>query len=197
MLSSLGLYIILQNLISVVWGSDTKIVYFGEVKIGHEILGAFITNIQIVTILVCLSFFLLTVLFLRHSKIGRNIRAVSSNIELSNILGINSDRVILCAFGIGSALISIAGILIAYDTHINPTMGFSWLLYGIVAMIISGVGSYRGLIGGALLLAITQHLVAYYIGSQWIDAVAYIFLILFLLIRPLGFSGLRLKKVEI
>jgi branched-chain amino acid transport system permease protein len=43
----------------------------------------------------------------------------------------------------------------------------------------------------------TQHLAAYYIGSQWMDAVAYIILILFLIAKPLGFSGKRLKKIEI
>jgi branched-subunit amino acid ABC-type transport system permease component len=91
----------------------------------------------------------------------------------------------------------IAGILIAFDTDMTPTMGFSWLLYGVVAMIIGGVGSTWGLLGGALLLATAQHLAAYYIGSQWMDAVAYIILILFLIWKPLGFSGKRLKKVEI
>ena len=76
-------------------------------------------------------------------------------------------------------------------------MGFNWLLYGVVAMIIGGVGSHWGLVGGALLLATAQHLAAYYIGSQWMDAVAYIILIVFLIARPLGFSGKRLKKIEI
>ena len=106
-------------------------------------------------------------------------------------------RVILWAFGIGSAMVAVAGILIAFDTDMRPTMGFNWLLYGVVAMIIGGVGSNWGLVGGALLLATAQHLAAYYIGSQWMDAVAYIILILFLIAKPLGFSGKRLKKIEI
>ncbi|MFH1320855.1 MAG: hypothetical protein ABII90_09420 [Bacteroidota bacterium] len=51
--------------------------------------------------------------------------------------------------------------------------------------------------GGALLLAAAQHLSAYYIDSKWMDAVAYVILILFLIWKPLGFSGKRLKKVEL
>jgi branched-subunit amino acid ABC-type transport system permease component len=116
---------------------------------------------------------------------------------LSNIVGISSDRVILQAFALGSALAAVAGILIAFDVDMTPTMGFKWLLYGVVAMIIGGVGSHWGLVGGALLLAASQHLAAYYIGSQWMDAVAYIILIVFLIAKPLGFSGKRLKKIEI
>ena len=130
-------------------------------------------------------------------RIGRNIQAVASNPELSNFMGISSDKVILSALVIGSSLAAVAGILIAFDTDINPTMGFNWLLYGVVAMIIGGIGSTWGLLGGALLLSSAQNLSAYFIGSQWMNAVAYILLILFLLAKPLGFSGKRLKKVEI
>jgi branched-subunit amino acid ABC-type transport system permease component len=197
MLASLGLYIVLQNVISMLWGDNTKSVRTGEIKVGHAFFGAYITDIQIITIVACVTLFTACMCFMKYSRIGRNIRAVASNPELSNVVGISSDRVILWAFAIGSALAAVAGILIAFDTDMRPTMGFSWLLYGVVAMIIGGVGSNWGLVGGALLLATAQHFAAYYIGSQWMDAVAYIILILFLIVRPLGFSGKRLKKIEI
>jgi len=197
LIASLGLYTVLQNVISLLWGDATRSVRTGEVKVGHQFLGAYITDIQIITIAVCLTLFIACVFFMKYSRIGRNIRAVASNPELSNVVGISSDRVILQVFAIGSALVAVAGILIAFDVNMTPTMGFNWLLYGVVAMIIGGIGSHWGLIGGALLLATSQHLAAYYIGSQWMDAVAYIILIAFLIVRPLGFSGKRLKKIEI
>jgi branched-subunit amino acid ABC-type transport system permease component len=197
MIASLGLYVLLQNLISMIWGNNIKSIRIGEVKVGNEFFGAYITDIQIITIIVCLTLFMTCLFFMKYTRIGRNIRAVASNLELSDIVGISSDRVILQAFGIGSALAAVAGILIAFDTDMRPTMGFSWLFYGVVAMIIGGVGSNSGLVGGALLLATAQHLAAYYIGSQWMDTVAYIILILFLIAKPLGFSGKRLKKIEI
>lgn len=194
---SLGLYVILQNLISLFWGDDTKSIRIGEVKVGNEFFGAYITDIQIIIIVVSLLLFVTTLLFLNYTKTGRRIRAVSSNEQLANIFGINSDKVILWSFGIGSGLAAIAGILVAFDTDMTPTMGFNLLLYGIVAMIIGGVGSTWGLVGGAFLLATAQHLGAYYIDSKWMEAIAYIILILFLIWKPLGFSGKRLKKVEI
>jgi len=197
LIASLGLYVILQNLISLIWGDDTKSIRTWSVKVGHNVFGAYITDVQIITIIVSLVLFAVTILFLNYSSLGKQIRAVSSNPELSNIFGISSDRVILWSFIIGSALASIAGILIALDTDMTPTMGFHVFLYAIVAMIIGGVGSYKGLIGGALLLATAQHLSAYYIDSKWMDATAYVILVLFLIWKPLGFSGKRLKKVEI
>ena len=197
LIASLGLYVILQNLISMFWGDDTKSIRTWSVKTGHNFFGAYITDVQIITIAVSVMLFVGVLLFLRFASLGKQIRAVSSNEELSNIFGISSDRVILWGFIIGSTLAAIAGILIALDTDMTPTMGFHVLLYAVVAMIIGGVGSNKGLIGGALLLATAQHLSAYYIDSKWMDATAYIILILFLIWKPLGFSGKRLKKVEI
>ena len=136
-------------------------------------------------------------LLYNYSNLGKKIRAVSENTELSSIYGISSNKVILICVGISSALSAIVGILSAMDTNLTPTMGFNLLLYGIVAMIIGGVGSFRGLLMGSLLVAVAQNLVAFYLDTKWMDAVAYIILITFLLWKPLGFSGKRLKKIEI
>lgn len=197
LIASIGLYVVLQNCISLYFGDDTKIIRTGEITVGNEIFGAYITDIQIITIFVSIALFTAVNLFLQFTSVGKSIRAVSSNPELCNIYGISSNRVILIAFGIGSALAAVAGILSAMDTNMTPTFGFNLLLYGVVVMIIGGVGSTRGLIAGALLVATAQHLAAYYIDTKWMDAVAYIILILFLIWKPLGFSGVRLRKVEI
>lgn len=197
LIASLGLYIVLQNFISLYFGDDTKVINTAEVTVGHQIFGAYITTVQIVTIVVSIVLFIAVNLFLSYSKTGKSIRAVASNSELCNIYGINSNRIILIAFGIGSALAAVAGVLSAMDTNMTPTFGFNLLLYGVVAMIIGGVGSTRGLIAGSLLVATAQHLSAYYIDTKWMDAITYIILIIFLIWKPLGFSGKQLRKVEI
>ena len=197
LIASIGLYIVLQNCISLYFGDDTKTINTAEVAVGNLIVGAYITTIQIITILVSITLFIALILFLHFTSTGKSIRAVASNPELCNIYGISSNKIILIAFGIGSALAAVAGILSAMDTNMTPTFGFNLLLYGLVAMIIGGVGSTRGLIAGSLLVATAQHLTAYYIDTKWMDAITYIILILFLIWKPLGFSGKLLKKVEI
>lgn len=197
LIASLGVYVVLQNIISLIWGDATLSIRTGEVKVGHQIFGAYITTIQIITIAVSIIVLILSLVFYRFTQLGRQMRAVSSNNELSKVFGINSNMVILWAFAIGSGLAGIAGILVAFDTDMRPTMGFNLLLNGVVAMIIGGVGSIWGLVGGAFLLATAQHLGAYYIDSKWMDAIAYVILILFLIWKPLGFSGQKLKKTEI
>lgn len=197
LIASIGLYVVLQNCISLFFGDDTKIINTAEITVGNQILGAYITTIQIITVFVSIALFIAVNLFLQFTATGKSIRAVASNPELCNIYGISSNKIILIAFGIGSSLAATAGILSALDTNMTPTFGFNLLLYGVVAMIIGGVGSTRGLIAGALLVATAQHLAAYYIDTKWMDAVTYIVLILFLIWKPLGFSGKRLKKVEV
>ena len=197
LIASIGLYVVLQNSISLLFGDDTKVINTAEVTVGHEAFGAYITTIQIITIFVSIALFVAVSLFLNFTATGKSIRAVSSNPELCNIYGISSNKIILIAFGIGSALAATAGILSAMDTNLTPTFGFDLLLYGIVAMIIGGVGSTRGIIAGSMLAAISQHLAAWYLDTKWMDAVTYIILILFLIWKPLGFSGKRLKKVEV
>lgn len=197
LIASLGLYVVLQNCISLFFGDDSKIINTTEVTIGHQFFGAYITTIQIMTVFFSIALYVVVNFFLHFTSTGKSIRAVASNPELCNIYGISSNRVILVAFAIGSALAAIAGILSAMDTNMTPTFGFNLLLYGVVAMIIGGVGSTKGLIAGALLVASAQHLAAYYIDTKWMDTVTYIILILFLIWKPLGFSGKRLKKVEV
>lgn len=197
LITSIGLYVVLQNAISLYFGDDTKVINTAEITVGHQIFGAYITTVQIITICVSLALFIGVNLFLHFTATGKSIRAVSSNPELCNIYGISSNKIILIAFALGSALAAVAGILSAMDTNMTPTFGFNLLMYGIVAMIIGGVGSTRGLLAGSLLVATAQHLSAFYLDTKWMDAVTYIILILFLIWKPLGFSGKRLKKVEV
>lgn len=197
LVASIGLYTVLQNCISLYFGDDTKTLNTNDIMLGHQFMGAYITTIQIITILVSIILFVSMYLLYNHTNLGKQIRAVSENAELANIYGISSDKIILICFGFGSGLGAIAGILSAYDTNLTPTMGFNLLLYGVVAMIIGGVRSFRGLLLGSLLVASAQNLVSYYLDSKWMDAVTYIILIVFLLWKPLGFSGKKVKKIEI
>ncbi len=197
LIASLGVYVVLQNVISIVWGDNTLSFRTWPVKEGHQFLGAYITDVQIITILACSVLVGLSWLFLERTSTGQKIKAVSSNPELASILGISKDKAIIWSFVIGSGLAACTGILIAADTDMTPTMGFNWLLYGVVAMIIGGMGKLRYLILGSLLLATAQHLAAYYLDSKWMNATAYIILIIFLYFKPYGFSGKPLKKTEI
>jgi len=197
LLASLGLYIVLQNTISMVFGDDTKSIRSGVVKEGLLVFGARITPIQIVIICTSIVLVVLVALWLKKSKMGKAMRAVANDAELAEISGIDSHNVILWTFAIGSGLAGVAGILVALDVDMTPTMGMNVLMMGVVAVIIGGVGSIPGVALGALLLGLAQHLGVWKISSQWQDAIAFIILFVFLLVRPQGFLGRKVKKVSV
>jgi len=197
LIASLGVYVVLQNLISICFGDATISFRTWEITAGHQFFGGYITDLQLITISVSIVLLILSWLFLENSDIGKQIKAVSSNPSLSNIFGIPTNKAVLFSFILGSVLASIAGILIAADTDLTPTMGFNWLLLAVVAMIIGGLGKMRYILMGAILLATAQHLSAYYINSKWMNATAYIILIIFLYFKPYGFSGKKLKKTNL
>ena len=197
LLASLGIYIVLQNIISMVFGDDIKTIRSGIVEEGINILGARITPIQITIIAVNLFLLVCCFFFLKYTKVGQAMRAVANDPELARVSGIESDRVILSTFALGSALAGIAGILVALDVDMTPTMGMNALLMGVVAVIIGGVGSMPGVALGALLLGMAQHFGAWYVGSQWQDAIAFVILLIFLLFRPQGFLGKKVKTATL
>lgn len=195
--ASLGIYIVLQNIISVVFGDDTKMIRSRIVEEGINIFGAMITPIQILTICVSVVLVVAVAVLLKSTKMGRAIRAVANDSELASVSGIESDRVILWTFALGSALAGVAGILVALDVDMTPTMGMRALMMGVVAAIIGGVGSIPGLALGALLLGMAQHLVVWKISSQWQDAIAFVILLAFLLFKPQGFLGKKVRKATV
>jgi branched-subunit amino acid ABC-type transport system permease component len=159
------------------------------VREGLNVLGARITPVQIAIILTSFVLFALTAIILKRSKIGKALRAVANNPELAVVAGLDKDKIIYFTYFIGSALAAIAAILISLDIDMTPLMGFQAMLYGVVAVVIGGLGNILGAYFGGLLLGLAQHLGVWYISSKWQDAIAFVILILFLLFRPQGFFG--------
>jgi branched-chain amino acid transport system permease protein len=125
------------------------------------------------------------------------LRAVANDSELSSALGLNSGRVIAVAFALGSALAGVAAIFIAYDTDLTPMMGFRAILMGVVAVIVGGVGSIPGALVGGLFVGLAQHLGVWKLPTQWQDAIVFLILIVFLVLRPQGFLGKPLKRAAV
>jgi branched-chain amino acid transport system permease protein len=193
LLVSLGLYILIQNVISIIWSDETIITNFVDMNRILHLGGARLTTIQGLSIL--LSFFVLALLILlkRTTKIGREIQAISANVELASVCGISPDKVVLFVMALGSCIAALGGILQSLDTGLRPTMGMYPLLIAVVATIIGGSDNLWGVTLGVLLLTIIQHLTIWMIGSTWQEPSVFITLIIFLLLKPEGFFGKKIK----
>ncbi len=194
LLASFGVFIFLQNLIQLIYGAQILTIRTGPIKEGHHFLGAVITDIQILILMVSIILMIVLWLFIQKTKLGKAMRAVSDDPIAANIVGINPEKIILTSFAIGSALAGAAGILISFETNIQPTMGFSALLKGIIASIIGGIGSIPGAVLGGFFLGLAENLGIWKISAGWKDCIAFVILIIFLLIRPWGFLGTKTEK---
>jgi len=197
LLASFGVVIFIQNLIQLIYGAQILTIRTGPIKEGHHFLGAVITDIQILILAVSIILMIFLWLFIQKTKLGKAMRAVSDDPIAANVVGINPERIILTSFAIGSALAGAAGILISFETNIEPTMGFSALLKGIIASIIGGIGSIPGAVLGGFFLGLAENFGIWKISAGWKDCIAFAILIIFLLLKPRGILGNKTEKKTI
>lgn len=189
MVAALGVMTALQAIIAILFSSQFQVFPVSINSQTYDIFGGIITGVQAIIFISGIVIMLALVLVLKFTKFGRAIRAVSDDEEVSKIVGIDTDKIIGKVFFIGSAIAGLAGILVGFDTGIEPTMGFSLLLKGVIASIIGGVGNIYGGVLGAFFLGFIENFGIWKISGEWKDAIAFAVLILFLLIRPQGIFG--------
>lgn len=197
LLASFGILIFLQNLIALIFGNQILTIRTGPIKEGYSFLSAIITQNQIIILIVSIILMFLLWFFMIKTKLGKKMRAVSDDPVAASVVGINPNKIIASAFGIGSALAGAAGILISLETNIEPTMGFSALLKGVIASIIGGIGSIPGAMLGGFFLGIVENLGIWHIQAGWKDTIAFAVLIIFLLFRPGGIFNVKSEKEEL
>ena len=157
-------------------------------------LGAVITDNQILILSVSVVLLFGLWSFIQRTKLGKAMRAVADDPMAARTVGINSERIIMYAFSLGSALAGAAGILISLETNLEPTMGLNAMIKGIIAAIIGGIGSIPGAVVGGFFLGIVENLGIWKISAGWKDAIAFAVLIFFLLARPEGILGSKFTK---
>jgi branched-chain amino acid transport system permease protein len=194
MLSSLGFYIVLVNLIAMIYGNETKVLSPG-IQPTYNIGSVILTRIQVATGITFVLLFVGLAIILKKTNLGKLIRAMRDNPQLISVLGINPRKIRLLVFSIGSALAAFAAILMGLDVGVDPNIGMAAILNGAVAVIIGGIGNFEGAALGALLLGILQSLAIWKISSRWQEAITFLVLILFLLFRPEGILGKR-RRIE-
>jgi branched-chain amino acid transport system permease protein len=195
LVASLGLYGVIQNAVSLVFGDDVQTIPSASASRLLSFLGATTTHAQVWTIVASAVLVVAASLLLHRTRAGRAMRAAASDPELAAVSGIDSEQVMLWTFSLASCLAAAAGILIALDVDMVPSMGLNALLAGVVAAIVGGAGSVSGAAAGGVLLGFAQNLSAWKLGSEWQDPIAFAILLGFLVLRPYGILGRRPRTV--
>ncbi|HEV3310898.1 MAG TPA: branched-chain amino acid ABC transporter permease [Chloroflexota bacterium] len=207
-LVTLGLGLVLTQLVVAIWDSD-QIPKYPTAPPGLS--GTFqagdisVTQYQLFGIVVGFVVLAAVWLLLRFTRVGLIVRAGVENPTMVRALGINVSTVFMGVFSLGSALAALGGAIYGpWQSDIDPAMGQNILLTAIIVVVIGGLGSYLGSAVGALLIGLAQEYVPYYAGQlaiahpafqTWVSSaeslISLILLIVILLIRPSGLLGVK------
>lgn len=197
LITAIGVSYFLQNMALLIFGANTKsftsVVPFAPLSLAGGQLN--ISGETIVTILACVVIMVGLTTFIKYSKAGHAMLAVSEDDGAARLMGINVNRTISLTFAIGSALAAIAGVLLcsAYPS-LTPYTGSMPGIKAFVAAVFGGIGSIPGAFIGGVLLGIIEILARAYISSQLSDAIVFSVLIIVLVVRPTGLMGKEIQE---
>lgn len=188
LISTIGVSFMLQSLAQIVWGPDNE-VYKSGIVLPYKFFGLRIQPVEVTIIIGSILLVALLHLFLHRTKIGKAMRAMSDNVSLSQITGINTDVVVIWTWVIAGILAAAAGVFLGADTQLNPRMGFNLLLPIFAAAILGGIGNLYGAILGGIVIGVAQEVSTIVFNPGYKPAIGFIIMVFMLLVRPYGILG--------
>ena len=194
LISSLGVQIVIVNLITLFFGNTTQVVQ-KEAEVIFQFGTLHVARIQIAQLVVALLSTLTLAIILWKTHLGQSIRSLADDPELATVMGVPVRRTRLAVLGLGSLFAATGACLMGLDVGADPYSGFPIMLTAAVACIIGGLHHLLAPALGAFLLGLTQSLVVWTISGRWEESVTFGILVLFLLFRPQGLLGV-VKRVD-
>lgn len=197
LITAIGVSYLLQNLALLVFGADTKFITSIIPLPALKLAGGSLTipGETLVTIPVCIIIMVGLTVFIKSSRTGRGMIAVSEDKEAAVLMGVNINKTIAITFAIGSSLAAVASVLMfsSYPS-LTATSGAMPGIKAFVAAVFGGIGSIPGAMIGGVLLGVIEIISRAYISSQLADAIVFLILILVLLIKPTGILGRKINE---
>jgi len=188
---SLALTIVFESLLTLKFGP--AIHAFPNYESTIFILGpVFVTGLQIAEPITLILVAGAVLLFLRRTRYGNAVLALADNRDMARIVGIDTERVSLIVFALGSAVSAVAAVFTLLNEGATPTMGFYPVFVAFVVAVVGGLGSIPGSIAGGYLVGLVESLGLWKIPTEWQNSIAFVLLFVVLLVRPQGlFAGAK------
>jgi branched-subunit amino acid ABC-type transport system permease component len=190
--TTLSLSTILESSVSMIFGVNVKSLSLGSEISSIEIYGVYITPVQILIIGSAIVLLGLLAFVVHSTSLGRKIRALGEQPYAAETLGVSRLMVLYGVSAVGVLVAAYAGILIGYETNLQPTMGNAYTIKAFAAMVLGGLGNLWGTVAGAFLLGLVENLSigldfgGYSLPAGYKDAFAFVIILLMLLWRPQG-----------
>jgi branched-chain amino acid transport system permease protein len=199
LLSALGVSMFLQTAILTFHGPEPR--FFSSYALIPESIRIFnvgnvvISFMRIIVIVVAFLLMAMLTVIIKKTKAGKAIRATAQDSEAATLMGIDTDKIIVLVFLIGSALGGAAGTLVGLlFTQVDYYVGFQAGLKGFTAAVLGGIGNVFGAMLGGIILGLIEGLATTLIPAAYRDVVAFVVLILVLIFRPWGLMGEKVPE---
>ena len=195
LITAIGVSYLLQSLAQIIFGSAPKMVTvydFGSI----QFFGVTVQVSALVTLAVTVVVMAALTLFVKYTRVGRAMIAVSEDRGAAQLMGINVNGIITVTFAIGSALAALAGLFyLLKSPSVSSTLGAMPGIKAFTAAVIGGIGSIPGAMLGGILLGMVE-CISYKITAiaPYTDAIEFSLLIIILLVRPTGFLGKKRRE---
>ena len=199
LISAIGISIVLQEVMRLLTHSRSvgspRVL---EKIILTEIWGANIRLDTIVTIIAAAVIYVILERFIKLSRMGKAIRAVSQNEDAAKLMGVNLNRVITTTFLVGGLATGAAGFFyITVFEYTKFNIGFTMGLAAFTAAVLGGIGNIRGAFFGGLTLGLLEVYASAVLGTQWKAVTVFVVLILVLLFKPNGLFGEAVQQTRV
>jgi len=197
LITAIGVSYFLQNVALLIYGANTKsftsVVDFEPITLAEGAL--VISDETIVTVVACVVIMVVLSAFIKYTKSGRAMLAVSEDSGAAQLMGVNVNGTIALTFAIGSGLAAVAGVLLCSTyPSLTPYTGAMPGIKAFVAAVFGGIGSIPGAFIGGILLGVIEILGKAYISTQLADAIVFAVLIVVLLVKPTGLLGKQIQE---
>ncbi len=193
LLMTIGLAFLLRAVIQWFWGTEIRTLDVNTTGT-VEFLGLRIGQTQLMVVVVGVVVLMAIGLMLRFSLLGKQMRALSDDIDLAETAGIDTRRVIFYTWLFAGGLAGLAGVLAAATESLEPEFGFALLLPIFAAVVLGGIGDVFGALAAGMVLGVLTECSTLVIDSRWKTAMGFVVLLIVLILRPQGIFG-RAKTI--
>ncbi|AOV07419.1 branched-chain amino acid ABC transporter permease [Sporosarcina ureilytica] len=193
LLVTLGIMLFVENFALVLFKPDFRSVNVDGMPTTLSLLSININTGKLIAFVFAIVLTIVLFWFLKHTFLGKAIRATSINRQGAALLGVNTNRINYIAFGLGAGLAAIAGSLITPFFYTSPDVGSAFILKAFVVVVLGGLGNVLGALIGGLVIGIAESLGGVFLPGSLKELMTYLIFILVLLFRPNGMFGGKVK----
>jgi branched-chain amino acid transport system permease protein len=186
LLVTFGVIYVLDNAMTLIWKADVRSVIASYTGGALNLFGTRVSYTGLAGLGIAVLAAVALYFILSRTYFGKHVRAATQDAEAASLCGVNVQQTYLISCGIATALAGMAGVVIVSSYSVTPTGGLSWLLIGIVVMVLAGEGNINAILPAGIMLGLIESASVFVVPIQYRQAIALLIFIIVLMFRPQG-----------